>query len=64
MSCFVDDKQTSLSFKVDNTTSQPNEIGTINSIDALRNWMIKEKLMLSFLYVVSVLTVNMTLIQL
>ena len=64
MSFFVDDTQTNLSFKVDNTTSQPKDIGTINSIDALRNWMIKEKLILSFLYVVSVLTVNMTLIQL
>ena len=39
-SCFADDTQPYLSFKADNNTSQPKDIGNMNSIDDLRNWMI------------------------
>lgn len=46
-SCFADDTQPYLSFKADNNTSQPKDIGNMNSIDDLRNWMIMEKLMIN-----------------
>ena len=34
-SCFADDTQPYLSFKADNNTSQPKDIGNMNSIDDL-----------------------------
>ena len=34
-SCFADDTQLYLSFKADNNTSQPKDIGNMNSIDDL-----------------------------
>ena len=37
-SCFDNDTQPYLSFKGDNNTIQPKDIGIMNSIDDLRNW--------------------------
>ena len=48
MHCFTDDTQLYLSFKPDDNTSQIEAISAMNRcIDDLRNWMIKQRLMIN-----------------